>query len=112
MKGSTGLAVVQGLLVAALMVGLLGCSSARTDLSQFEREGSEIRIYEVFGMDCPGCHGGLEKLVNEIPAVRTSKANWEKQQLKVAFHPNAEVDDNAIYTAIKQANFTPGKRLE
>ncbi|UCD17871.1 MAG: heavy-metal-associated domain-containing protein [Candidatus Zixiibacteriota bacterium] len=94
-----------------LLIGLLGCSAPATDFSQFEQEGSEVRVYEVFGMDCPGCHGGLEKLVNAIPGIRTSKANWEKQRLHVVLQPETQVDDSAIHDAIKRANFTPGKRI-
>lgn len=101
-----------GLAAVAVLIHLLGCAATKPDIDALVNEGSELRIYEIFGMDCPGCHGGLENLVNKIPGVITSKANWEKQQLKVVLHPNAEVDDSAIYSAIKQANFTPGKRLK
>ena len=104
--------MVMGLVPAVILIHLLGCATTRPDFADLISEGSEIRIYEVFGMDCPGCHSGLENLVDKISGVRTSKANWEKQQLQVALHPNVEVDDNAIYTAIKQANFTPGERLK
>jgi cation transport ATPase len=90
---------------------LVGCSTARPDLSGLINEGNEVRIYEVFGMDCPGCHGGLENLVNKIPGVKISKANWQKQRLQVVLIPNAEVDDKAVYEAIRRANFTPGERL-
>ena len=100
-----------GLIPTVILIQLLGCATTGSDFADLIAEGSEIMIYEVFGMDCPGCHGGLENLVNKIPGVRTSKANWDKQQLQVVLHPNAEVDDNAIYDAIKRANFTPGKRL-
>ena len=100
-----------GLVPIVILIHLLGCATTKPDFAELISEGSEVRIYEVFGMDCPGCHGGLENLVNEISGVRTSKANWEKQQLQVVLNPNVEVDDNAIYDAITQANFTPGKRL-
>lgn len=93
-------------------LGLPGCSTPRTDFLQMEREGVEIRVYKVFGMDCPGCHGGLEKLVNAIPGIKTSKANWEEQRLSVAFQPGANVDDSIVYDAIKRANFTPGQRIK
>jgi hypothetical protein len=55
-------------------------------------EGTTTRTYEVFGMDCPGCHGGLEKLVEKIPAFRDARANWEKQRLVVWARPDAELD--------------------
>jgi cation transport ATPase len=104
--------IVLGLVGITILIYLLGCATDRPDLAELGSEGSEVRIYEVFGMDCPGCHGGLEDLVNKIPEVITSKANWEKQQLQVVMHPIVEVEDDVIYEAIKQANFTPGKRLK
>ena len=70
------------------------------------------RVYEVFGMDCPGCHGGLEKLVKKIEAVLDAQANWQKQQLVVVVRPDSELDDEEIYDAIKRANFTTGKRIQ
>jgi cation transport ATPase len=73
---------------------------------------SEIRVYEVFGMDCPGCHGGLEKLVKKIPAIQQAEANWQKKQLMVSVRPGAELSDEDIYDAIRRANFTAGKRIE
>lgn len=68
------------------------------------------RVYEVFGMDCPGCHGGIEKLVKRIPAVEKAEANWEKKQLVVTVKPGYKLDDQDVIKAIKEANFTPGKR--
>jgi copper chaperone CopZ len=98
---------------AVIVFGCLaGCASSGIDFGKLSDEGCEIRVFEVFGMDCPGCHGGVEKLVNEVPGIRTSQGNWKQQQLHVAIEPGAEVDDEAITDAIKQANFTPGKRVE
>ncbi|UCC79013.1 MAG: cation transporter [Candidatus Zixiibacteriota bacterium] len=97
--------------ILALAIAL-GCGSSRPDISAVANENNEIRVYEVFGMDCPGCHDGLEKLVNEIPEVVTSKANWEKQRLQVVLKSNSNVDDAIILSAIEKANFTAGKRLQ
>lgn len=95
-----------------MLTGFVGCASTKPDIAELRSQGGEIRVYEVFGMDCPGCHGGLENLVNEIPGVVTSQANWEQQRLVVAIRPNQEVTDGMIHDAIRQANFTPGERLE
>jgi copper chaperone CopZ len=111
MKNSLKSAAIT-LLTAAILIPLPGCSSNRSDFADLLKNGGELRIYEVFGMGCPGCHGGLEDLVNNIPGVRASKANWEKQQLHVVLDPDAEIEDNAFHEAIKSANFTPGKRLK
>ena len=73
---------------------------------------TQIQVYEVFGMDCPGCHGGIEKLVNKLPAVTKSEANWEKQELRIWIDPAKEVKDEDIIDAIERANLTPGERIK
>lgn len=73
---------------------------------------NQIRIYEVFGMDCPGCHGGIEKLVNKIQGVKKSEANWEKQELKIWVDPAKSVKDEAIFDAIERANLSSGNRIK
>ena len=75
-------------------------------------EASETRIFEVFGMDCPGCHGGLEKLVKKVPSVQDAKANWKDKRLEVIVVPGQNLEDAVIYDAIRRANFTPGKRIK
>ena len=103
---------VAGLLLVAVLVCFAGCGKTRPDFAELKTEGMGIRVFEVFGMDCPGCHGGLENLINEIQGVKISQANWKKQLLKVMVDQNAEVNDSTIHAAIKQANFTPGKRVK
>lgn len=73
---------------------------------------SGMRIYEVFGMNCPGCHGAVEKLVKKIPVVEEAEANWKEQRLTVTIRPGSELDDEDIYDAVRRANFTPGKRKQ
>ena len=90
----------------------IGCNDTERNLVVESMETSETRAYEVFGMNCPGCHGGLEKLINKIPAVQDSKANWLQKQLVVTVRPEAELKDEDIYDAIKRANFTPGNRIK
>ena len=68
------------------------------------------KVYVVLGMDCPGCHSGLEKLVKQLPAVKKAVANWEKKQLTIYVHPNHKLDDKEVHNAIEKANFTPGKK--
>jgi len=100
------------IILTVLGAVLIGCGSSTIDLAKYEQQGYEIRTYEVFGMDCPGCHGGLEKLVNGIDGVSNSRANWEKQKLVVIIAPGAQVSDERIFEAVRRANFTPGKRLD
>jgi hypothetical protein len=82
------------------------------DLNADRNGDLEVRVYEVFGMDCPGCHGGLEKLVLRIAAIQTAKANWEQKKLTVTVKPGSDLNDEDVYEAIRQANFTPGECLE
>jgi copper chaperone CopZ len=62
-------------------------------------------------MDCPGCHGGLEKQLNAIKGVLDTEADWTKKQVKVVVDTSIEVSDDSIFEGMKRANFTPGKRL-
>ena len=101
------------MLLTVFLVGASGCTTpGRNVNTQFTQEGSETRVYEVFGMDCPGCHGGLEKLVRKIPAVQQVEANWKEKQLVVTVKPGEELQDEEIYDAIRRANFTVGKRIK
>jgi len=92
------------------MILFAGCAStsrvAKTSEATFE-----IRTYEVFGMDCPGCHDGVEKIINKIPGVVDSRANWEEANIEIKIAKGSDPDDRAIFDAIKKANFTPGKRI-
>jgi copper chaperone CopZ len=100
------------LILPVLLVCGIGCTAANQELATKSMEESEIRVYEVFGMDCPGCHGGLEKLVKKIPAVQKAEANWLKKQVVITVRPGTELNDEDIYDAIRRANFTPGNRLK
>ena len=101
------------MILCVFLIFLNGCSSRLPDTNLASLpEGYETRVYEVFGMDCPGCHGGVEKLVKKIPNVLHAEANWKKQQLAVYVGPNSELKDQNVHDAIRQANFTVGKRLK
>jgi copper chaperone CopZ len=91
----------------------IGCSANKTAVQETTtKQEIQTRIYEVFGMDCPGCHGGISKLIMKIEGVESAKANWTTKQLIVNVYKNSSVDDSAIFDAIKDANFTPGKRVQ
>jgi hypothetical protein len=97
---------------------VFGCNETTKDvttgngLAAKTNETSETRVYEVFGMDCPGCHEGLENLVKKIPAIQGAKANWINKQLTVAILPGSELNDEDVYDAIRRANLTPGKQAK
>jgi copper chaperone CopZ len=100
------------LIVLSLLFCGVGCNTTGRELVIESGEGTEDRVYEVFGMDCPGCHGGVEKLVKKIPAVAQAQANWVQKRLTVAVKQGATLDDEDIYDAIRRANFTPGERIK
>ncbi len=72
----------------------------------------ETVTYEVFGMDCPGCHGGLEKNLSKIPGVVGATANWKAQTVAIRVAADQAVDPTEIEAAVKNSNFTMGKRVD
>jgi copper chaperone CopZ len=99
--------------VLSILIGLMSCTATdRSVITEHAGQESEVRIYEVFGMDCPGCHGALEKLVEKIPAVQKAEANWKEKQLSVIVRPGTVLNDEDIYDAIRRANFTVGDRIQ
>ncbi len=102
-------AILTALVVLAVAVG---CSRQSIKEPNIADPNTEVRVYEVLGMDCPGCHGGVENLVLKIPAVLDAKASWKERRLLVQVRPGQRLDDELVYDAVRRANFTPGKRLE
>ncbi len=100
------------LTVLVLSFTVIGCDTGKLNPVAGLDGESETRVYEVFGMDCPGCHGGLEKLVMKIPAVQQARANWVEKRLTIVVKPKTELNDEDIYDAIRKANFTVGKRIK
>ncbi|MCH7612932.1 MAG: cation transporter [Candidatus Marinimicrobia bacterium] len=68
-------------------------------------------VYQIFGMDCPGCHGGVEKLLKKINGIKSAKANYLKQEVFLVLEPDSKLDEKAVREAIEAANFTMGKRI-
>lgn len=104
------------LIVTLLLLFITSASgeivSNKNDTQEVMREPGLTRIYEIYGMDCPGCHGGLEKLVEKIEAVENAEANWKEKRLTVTLKPGAQLDDEEIFDAIERANFTVGERIK
>lgn len=72
----------------------------------------ETVTYEVFGMDCPGCHGGLEKNLSKISGVVDATASWKAKTVAIRVLAEQTVDPTEIEAAIKNSNFTMGKRVD
>jgi hypothetical protein len=100
--------IILGLPIIALL--LISCSSTK-ELNNSIFENTETKVYEVFGMDCPGCHGGLEKLLNQHEAIVGSKADWVNKRVTIYIKLDSEISENEIFELIKRANFTPGKLI-
>mgnify|MGYP002628886390 CR=1 FL=1 len=96
--------------IGALIIG--GCASTTATDSRDVIKTGEVRIFEVFGMDCPGCHGGVEKLVEAIPGVLDAQASWESKRITVILSEGSTVADETIRETIARANFTAGERLQ
>jgi copper chaperone CopZ len=77
-------------------------------------KGDDVQTvtYEVFGMDCPGCHGGLEKNIRKIPGVTFARANWKANTVTIGVKAGENIDDMDIANAIEKSNFTMGKKVE
>ena len=102
---------MRSILIAIIFLALLaGCSS--TPEPDSEPQVGDLVEFEVFGMDCPGCHGGLEKLAMQIEGVHAAKASWEDKKLVLEVEEGAEVTDDQVHDAINRANFTAGERLK
>ena len=101
------------IVLAVWVMACSGCAMTHRSVPATTEDARlEVRVYEVFGMDCPGCHGGLEKLVLRIPAVEAAEANWVEKRLTVTLRSGSELDDDEVHKAIREANFTVGKRLQ
>ena len=62
--------------------------------------------YTIYGMDCPGCEGGIEKQVDKITSVEYSKANWVDQELIIVLRQDSVLDIETLRKRVKKANFT------
>ena len=104
--------IFSGLLMILFPLLVIAGDSEADSSGVTDSSAVHLQVYEVFGMDCPGCHGGVEKLVKKIPGILNAEANWEQQELKIWIDPVKRIKDEVIYDAIKRANFTPGKRIK
>ena len=89
-----------------VLVAGIGCSTSPSRTDQVATRQIE---YEVLGMDCPGCHGGLEKNLRKVPGVVNAHANWKAQRVVIDVAVDAQVEPGQIDQAIRDSNFTPGK---
>lgn len=67
---------------------------------------SDTLKFTIYGMDCPGCEGGLEKQVYKIPAIKFSKADWVNQELRIVLVQDSTLNTKELEKRVKKANFT------
>ena len=96
------------LVLSALTAGLLGCSTPAPAPGTATASHAEIS-YIVYGMDCPGCHGGLEKNLEKIPGVMDASANWKQQTVSLRLAESDTVTAEQVKQAVEDSNFTLGQ---
>lgn len=84
--------------------------SQNTADNKLQQQDTITIKYQVFGMNCPGCHGALEKQLNKIPGVLYSKADWVKQE--VAIYSSIQITEEDIRKRMKKTNFTMGEKIK
>jgi len=89
---------------------ITGCATSRP-LAQEDHSSDEV-VYEVFGMDCPGCHGGVEKNLVKLSGVVAASANWKQKTVTLHVAEGAAVEDAQIKQAVEDSNFTLGRQLK
>ena len=90
-------------LLMALAFMVQGCTTPTPEAAP---EGSTELSYTVYGMDCPGCHGGLEKNLEKIPGVTDALANWKQQTVTLRLTESSDVTNEQIKQAVQDSNFT------
>ncbi|MDF1571769.1 MAG: cation transporter [Bacteroidales bacterium] len=100
-------------MMAIFLSGLVSVGLFAQEKSGRQEVKRDTLVFTVYGMDCPGCEGGLEKQVNKIPSVSSSEASWVRQQLKVVVRKDSVLKREDLEFRVKKANFTlEGKKQE
>ena len=93
-------------LVAVIMTGCATTTPAPQSATKHEQV-----TYAVYGMDCPGCHGGIEKNLEKLPGIIDASANWKDKRVTLALAPGQKADKAAIEQMVEDSNFTLGERI-
>jgi copper chaperone CopZ len=92
------------------IVPLIGCTTSQQ--ARNPQSGGEQVTYVVYGMDCPGCHGGVEKNLKKIPGIVDASANWKQKTVTLMLAPDEPVDDSVLKKAVTDCNFTLGEKVQ
>ncbi len=93
-------------LIAAVLLLTAGVPAAWTESSS---GASKQAVIAVKGLACPFCVYGLKKHLATLPGAKHVEANLGKGQAVVDFAPDAEVTEQQIQKAVRDAGFTAGK---
>lgn len=89
-----------------LPVITMGQADIKDDTLKSTTSVKDTLSYTIYGMDCPGCEGGLEKQVNKLSFVKWSKSNWLTQKLFVVVKKDSVLNMEKLKAAVSNANFT------
>lgn len=74
-------------------------------------ETTRRAVITVQGMACPFCAYGLEKRLRAVPGVAAVQVDLAASKATVEITPGAEVSEEALQRAVREAGFTP-RRIE
>jgi copper chaperone CopZ len=94
------------IVIGIFLSGLVSTGLFAQEATGQQEVRSDTLVFTVYGMDCPGCEGGLEKQVNKISAVSSSEASWVRQELKVVVRKDSVLKRDDLEFRVKKANFT------
>lgn len=100
------------IIIGALFLVQSAIYAQKTNSAKHVTPGSDTLKFTVYGMDCPGCEGGLEKQVNKISSVKYCKASWANQELLVVIKKDSILQPSELEQRVKKANLTLAKGIK
>ena len=96
------------ILLSGVILG--GCTTARPS-GRSDVPTHQV-THTVYGMDCPGCHGGVEKNLEKIDGVVEASANWSKKTVTITLTDDSQVAPAEIEKAVTDSNFSLGEPVK
>jgi len=98
------------LIATSIILAFAFSTKAQSSAQEVSESPKDTLTFAVYGMDCPGCEGSLEKQVGKIDAIKNTKANWVDQKLKIILYPDSSLTIDLLEKRVKKANFTLDKK--
>ncbi|MDY6262809.1 MAG: SO_0444 family Cu/Zn efflux transporter [Fibrobacter sp.] len=73
-----------------------------------EHEEPVVETYSVLGMNCSHCKACVEKATLRLDGVLSAEADVASKELRVQWHGDDDVDENALKIAVEEAGFEFG----